>query len=79
MLRPRPAPDKASLPTLRTKGKHHDRPVHLDLKRLYNSHLVFGANEHFLYGNQLARLVGQITIFESGPAISSDVLGLRTV
>jgi cytochrome P450 len=37
-------------------------PDHLDLNRLPNPHLAFGAGEHFCIGNQLARLEGQITI-----------------
>ena len=37
-------------------------PDSLNLKRLNNPHLAFGAGAHFCIGNQLARLEGQIAI-----------------
>ncbi len=39
-----------------------DQPDDLNLKRLNNSHLSFGAGAHFCIGNQLARLEGQAAI-----------------
>jgi len=39
-------------------------PDHLNLKRLNNPHLAFGAGAHFCIGNQLARLEGQIAILK---------------
>jgi cytochrome P450 len=37
-------------------------PCRLDLSRLNNSHLAFGACPHFCIGNQLARLEAQVAI-----------------
>jgi hypothetical protein len=39
-------------------------PDRLNLKRLHNPHLAFGAGAHFCIGNQLARLEGQISILK---------------
>jgi cytochrome P450 len=42
--------------------KQFKEPDRLNLKRLNNQHLAFGAGPHFCIGNQLARLEGQIAI-----------------
>lgn len=42
--------------------KQFKEPNQLNLKRLNNQHLAFGAGPHFCIGNQLARLEGQVAI-----------------
>ncbi len=42
--------------------RQFEAPDELDLKRLNNSHLAFGAGAHFCIGNQMARLEGQAAI-----------------
>lgn len=43
-------------------SEQFEDPDKLNLKRLRNSHLAFGAGAHFCIGNQLARMEGQIAI-----------------
>ncbi len=44
--------------------KQFKDPNQLNLKRLNNQHLAFGAGPHFCIGNQIARLEGQIAILK---------------
>jgi hypothetical protein len=44
--------------------KQFKDPNQLNLKRLKNEHLAFGAGAHFCIGNQLARLEGQTAILK---------------
>jgi pimeloyl-[acyl-carrier protein] synthase len=68
--------------------KQFKEPNRLNLKRLNNQHLAFGAGPHFCIGNQLARLEGQVAIMNLvkrfpnmklvGPRpVWADTFGLR--
>lgn len=68
--------------------KQFKEPNQLNLKRLNNQHLAFGAGPHFCIGNQLARLEGQVAVMNlvkrfpkmklAGPRpIWADTFGLR--
>ncbi|MGB6430073.1 MAG: cytochrome P450 [Candidatus Acidiferrales bacterium] len=43
-------------------AEQFDEPDRLNLKRVNNQHLAFGAGAHFCIGNQLARLEGQAAV-----------------
>jgi cytochrome P450 len=45
-------------------GRQFDDPDRLDLGRMNNAHLAFGAGPHFCIGNQIARMEGQAAILE---------------
>lgn len=68
--------------------KQFKEPNQLNLKRLNNQHLAFGAGPHFCIGNQLARLEGQVAVMNlvkrfpkmklAGPRpVWADTFGLR--
>jgi len=68
--------------------KQFKEPNQLNLQRLNNQHLAFGAGPHFCIGNQLARLEGQVAIMSlvkrfpgmklTGPRPEwADTFGLR--
>jgi cytochrome P450 len=57
-------------------------PCQLNLSRLNNAHLAFGAGVHFCIGNQLARLEGQVAIlrmFQQFPRMRLTVQQLEWV